>query len=73
MGHILSAKTTIDDCAFIGSITGDKGSVYKISGLVAWGDDDGKTTIRNSYVNAGYSGVWELNPILRRKNGSRTN
>ena len=71
VGHILSAKTTIDDCAFIGSITGDKGSVYKISGLVAWGDDDGKTTIRNSYVNAGYSGVWELNPILRRKNGSQ--
>ena len=65
IGHILSGNTTIEDCAFIGSIRGDKGYISNIAGLVAWGDA-GTLTIRNSYVNATYTKVRGLNPILRR-------
>ena len=39
IGHILSGNTTIEDCAFIGSIRGDDGYISNIAGLVAWGDD----------------------------------
>lgn len=72
IGHILSGNTTIEDCAFIGSITGDKGNVSTISGLIAWGDA-GTTTISNSYVNATYTKVSGLNPILRRHKGTTNN
>ena len=69
VGHILSSNTTIEDCAFIGSITGDNGDVSSIAGLVAWGDA-GTTTISNSYVNATYTKVSGLNPILRHHTGT---
>lgn len=69
VGHILSSNTTIEDCAFIGSITGDNGDVSNIAGLVAWGDA-GTTTISNSYVNATYTKVSGLNPILRHHTGT---
>ena len=72
IGHILSGNTTIKDCAFIGSITGDNGNVSTISGLIAWGDA-GTTTISNSYVNATYTKVSGLNPILRRQKGTTNN
>ena len=72
IGHILSGNTTIKDCAFIGSITGDNGNVSNIAGLIAWGDA-GTTTISNSYVNATYTKVSGLNPILRRHNGTTNN
>ena len=72
IGHILSGNTTIKDCAFIGSITGDNGNVSTISGLIAWGDA-GTTTISNSYVNATYTKVSGLNPILRRHKGTTNN
>ena len=72
IGHILSGNTTIEDCAFIGSITGDNGNVSTISGLIAWGDA-GTTTISNSYVNATYTKVSGLNPILRRQKGTTNN
>ncbi|ETD18584.1 hypothetical protein [Hoylesella oralis] len=72
VGHILPGNNIIEDCAFVGSITGDKGNVSNISGLVAWGDN-GTTTIRNSYVNATYTKVSGLNPILRRDKGSANN
>ncbi|MBB3703702.1 hypothetical protein FHS60_002203, partial [Alloprevotella rava] len=72
IGHILSNNTTIKDCAFIGSITGDNGNVSNIAGLIAWGDA-GTTTISNSYVNATYTNVSGLNAILRRDKGSQNN
>ena len=72
IGHILSSNTTIKDCAFIGSITGDNGNVSNIAGLIAWGDA-GTTTISNSYVNATYTNVSGLNAILRRDKGSQNN
>ncbi|WP_232369836.1 glycoside hydrolase family protein [Prevotella illustrans] len=72
IGHILSGNTTIEDCAFIGSITGDNGNVSNIAGLIAWGDA-GTTTISNSYVNATYTKVSGLNPILRRQKGTTNN
>ena len=72
IGHIWSGNTTIKDCAFIGSITGDNGNVSTISGLIAWGDA-GTTTISNSYVNATYTKVSGLNPILRRQKGTTNN
>ncbi|ERK40408.1 hypothetical protein HMPREF9135_2491, partial [Segatella baroniae F0067] len=72
IGHILSGNTTIKDCAFIGSITGDNGNVSNIAGLIAWGDA-GETIISNSYVNATYTKVSGLNPILRRHNGTTNN
>ena len=65
----MSSNTTIEDCAFIGSITGDNGDVSNIAGLVAWGDA-GTTTISNSYVNATYTKVSGLNPILRHHTGT---
>ncbi|WP_314827182.1 GLUG motif-containing protein, partial [Segatella baroniae] len=69
VGHILSSRTTIEDCTFIGSITGDNGDVSNIAGLVAWGDA-GETIISNSYVNATYTKVSGLNPILRHHTGT---
>ncbi len=69
VGHILSSRTTIEDCTFIGSITGDNGDVSNIAGLVAWGDA-GETIISNSYVNATYTKVSGLNPILRLHTGT---
>ena len=72
IGHILSGNTTIEDCAFIGSIRGDDGYISNIAGLVAWGDD-GTLTIRNSYVNATYTYVSGLNAILCRDKGSQNN
>ena len=69
VGHILSSNTTIEDCTFIGSITGDNGDVSNIAGLVAWGDA-GTTTISTSYVNATYTKVSGLNPILRLHTGT---